>query len=72
MRLFWATSVSASNSMTELMGDAQMGHYKSNKLCPLYEQTYSKTAKVRRTPSVCSFNLHNMPAEIDATRVGLC
>ena len=23
-----------------------MGHYKSNKLCPLYEQTYNKAAKV--------------------------
>jgi hypothetical protein len=30
----------------------QMGHYRSNKLCPMYEQTYGKAAKVRHpTPN---------------------
>ena len=38
---------SLQSPMYDSGGHLQMGHYKSNKLCPMYEQTYGKAAKVR-------------------------
>lgn len=46
------------------MDAMQLGHYRSNKLCPMYEQTYGKAAKVPNPscpPAYCS--LVKQPAD---------